>query len=131
MAVAMAFAVVIFSSGSQDAVNTENNKGAQNTVQEQDEPEYVSEMPPFASGTVDRVDGDRVYFIGGGQGEAVEEVVAVVNTNTKIIDQVNSNGVVSLVDIEVSDIQTGDQIVVYFSTKNENQFIADKIQVID
>jgi hypothetical protein len=128
LAVAVAFGVVIFSSGS------DNNNQAANTSQDpavQEESEYSDELPPFASGTVTRVEGDSVYFKGGAQGTSPGDMQAKVTNDTQIVKQVSTNGIINLENVELSEIQAGDSIVVYYGSKSDNQFTANKIQVVN
>jgi hypothetical protein len=127
LAVAVAFGIVIFSSGSQ--TNQAADTSADLVVQE--ESKNVSELPPFASGMVDKVEGDRVYFTGGAQGGFVSELQAVVTNDTQIVKQVKTNGILNIENAELSDIQSGDSIVVYYASESQNQFTATKIQVIN
>ena len=87
-------------------------------------------MTPFALGVVEKVSDSTIYFRLIDNDDKQEKSVNV-QIETVLIKQVkDENGLIDLVDVKVSDIKVGNQIVVYYSDISGTNYETYKIQVI-
>lgn len=83
----------------------------------------------FVSGTITKLDGQRLFF-DSGDGKAM---IAVVSENTKLVKQVDQgDGVLAPTEAVLSDFEPGSVIIVQPAPlAQETEYIPEKIQKIN
>lgn len=107
--------------------NEQKNKSAEVTVA----PEDFTKLPPFASGKISRIEGNKIYVLGISLNEAEREYEGIVGSETKIAQQQVIRGLPALGYVTMAELKVGQSVTVFFTDRNENTLMLDRIQIIE